>query len=134
MKKIFVANIEQLHPLLKWIRAQLTQMEFSTSTLNKIELASEEVFINIIHHAYQGREESVEMEIHLFPKSHIELVFKDAGPPFNPLDAKEIDSSSKLEEREVGGLGIHFIRQLIDEVRYVREGTFNILTLVIRRP
>ena len=127
-----MAKIEQLRPLLKWIHSQLSQMEFSPSILNKIELVSEEVFVNIIHHAYRGRLEQVEVEVHTFPKSHVEIVFKDSGPFFNPLEAKEVDSAADLEEREVGGLGIHLIRQMTDEVRYAREENCNVLTLVIR--
>jgi anti-sigma regulatory factor (Ser/Thr protein kinase) len=127
----FLANIEQLRPILGWIREQIAEIGFDRSALHNIELASEEAVINIIHHAYQDSPETVEVMVNIFPeKKRAEIVFKDFGPPFNPLDAKEIDPQQELEEREIGGLGIYFIRQLMDEVRYSRENDQNVLILV----
>lgn len=128
MKTTFLAKIELLRPTLLWIREQLKHLD--TATLRKIELASEETIVNIIHHA---RPENIEIELKIFPKSHVEITFKDAGPPFNPLQVKPPDQTSPLEEREPGGLGIHLIRQTMDEVRYKREGNRNILTLIKRQ-
>jgi anti-sigma regulatory factor (Ser/Thr protein kinase) len=127
----FIANIEQLRPILEWIRSQIAQMGFDRSALHNIELASEEAVINIIHHAYQDSPETVDVMVNVLPeKSCAEIVFKDFGPPFNPLEMKEIDPLAELDEREIGGLGIYFIRQLMDEVRYSREQDQNILVLV----
>lgn len=126
----FIAKVEQLRPILKWIREQLAHMKFDQAKLKQIELASEEALVNIIHHAYQGRAEDIEIEVHATLKNCAEIIFKDHGPPFNPLEAKEVNLFAQLEEREIGGLGIPFIRQLVDEVRYSREGNLNVLVLV----
>lgn len=128
----FIAKIDQLRPILKWIREQLANMEFDQAKLKQIELASEEALVNIIHHAYQGRIEDIEIEVDPISKNRVEIIFKDHGPPFNPLEAKEVNLFAQLEEREIGGLGIPFIRQLTDEVRYSREGNLNVLVLVKR--
>lgn len=128
----FIAEIDQLRHILKWIRKELAQMDFDSSRMNKIELASEEALVNIMRYAYQGKSEKIDVEVRSVPKSHAEIVFKDHGPPFNPLEAKELDLSSTLEERETGGLGIYLIRAIMDEVRYLREGGQNVLTLIIR--
>jgi len=130
----FIANIEQLHPILDWIREEIAEMEFDRQTLHKIELASEEVIINIIHHAYEGRAETVEVMVKLsLERKSVEIIFKDFGPPFNPLDAKVPDPLTALEEREIGGLGIYFVRQLMDEVSYSREKDQNVLALRLHK-
>ncbi len=128
----FRASIEELHLALLWIKEELKPMNFKLAQLHHVELASEEALVNIIHHAYQGRPEKVEIEVRLFPNSHAEISFVDYGPPFNPLEAKPVDHAQPLEEREVGGLGIHFIRKCTDEVRYARTKEKNVLTLVIK--
>ncbi len=126
----FIASIDRLHEILDWIRKELEPMQFESSTLHRVTLASEEALVNIIHHAYQGRPEKVEIEVRCL-KTHAEITFEDGGPPFNPLKAKAVDSTLPIEEREAGGLGIHFIRQCIDEVRYMRQKEKNILIFVI---
>lgn len=128
VKTTFPAQIDQLRPILQWIHAQILPMQFDAPTLRKIELASEEALVNIIHHA---RPPSVIIEIKLFPKSHLEIAFTDNGPPFNPLQYEPITTGS-LEERSIGGLGIHLMKQMMDEVNYQRNSTSNILTLVKR--
>ena len=54
----------------------------------------------------------------------------DSGIPFDPTKQKEEDTSLSAEDREIGGLGIHLVRQLMDEIRYERVEGKNILTLV----
>ena len=62
--------------------------------------------------------------------NYIEIVFKDTGFPFNPLKHKrEVDPLSPIESLEEGGLGILFMRKLMDRVEYRRAGGANILTL-----
>ena len=55
----------------------------------------------------------------------------DDGIPFNILTRDEPDLDSGIEERSVGGLGIFFVRRLVQEIRYRREGGRNILTLTV---
>lgn len=130
MGNVFLAKVELLRSMLEWIRHCLIQMEFDPSTLRKVELSSEEALVNIIRHAYQDRPEEIEIDVKLFPKSHVEITFKDNGPHFDPMQCKEPNRSEILEEREVGGLGIHLMRQYMDEIRYKRESDHNILILV----
>jgi anti-sigma regulatory factor (Ser/Thr protein kinase) len=126
---IFEARIELLQTMIAWICDSVRLMGFNRSALQKIELASEEALVNIIRHAYQERPEKIEIDVKIVPKSRVEIVIKDYGPPFNPLKEK-VNLSDKLEEREPGGLGIHLMRQCMDEVRYQREPDANVLTLV----
>lgn len=132
--RVFPAQIEWLGSMLQWIQQHLLQMSFDEATLRKVELASEEALVNIIRHAYKTHPGRILIHIHQFA-DRAEIVLIDEGPPFNPLlEERTIDACSSLEERKEGGLGILFMRQYMDEVRYHRNATQNILTLIKRVP
>jgi anti-sigma regulatory factor (Ser/Thr protein kinase) len=63
----------------------------------------------------------------------VEVQIEDAAPPFDPLSLPEPDLTVDLEERQVGGLGIFLIRQVMDEIVYRHENGKNILVLVKRK-
>jgi anti-sigma regulatory factor (Ser/Thr protein kinase) len=54
---------------------------------------------------------------------------QDDGQPFNPLEAAEVDTTKPLEERTIGGLGIHLVRKLMDGLEYQRQADRNLLIL-----
>lgn len=126
----FIASVDRLHKILEWIREQLKPMGLDRHAMHHIELASEEALVNIIHHAYKERPEKIEVQVKLL-QNHAEMAFIDHGPPFNPLAAAPLNPNLSLEDREIGGLGIHFMRQCVDEMRYERVGKKNVLTFVI---
>ena len=100
----------------------------------QIKLVLEELGINILNHGHDdGR--SHEIEIELTSKADVLTIeITDDGRPFDPLtDARPPDLDSALEDRVLGGLGIHLVLTSMDEVRYRREQDRNRLTLVKRR-
>ena len=129
--KIFIAAVEHLHEMLLFILGLARQVGFKPAALGKIELACEEAIVNVIEHAYQDRGGDLKISVEAKAKKEIVITLADQGEAFDPLAAAEpADLSSPLEEREVGGLGIHFIRKCLDEVSYRREDDWNILTLI----
>ena len=62
---------------------------------------------------------------------HDQLVteLSDSGQPFNPLDAPPPEFELDLDDKPIGGLGIHLVRQLMDDMQYRREGAYNRVTL-----
>jgi anti-sigma regulatory factor (Ser/Thr protein kinase) len=62
--------------------------------------------------------------------SLLTILFIDSGIPFNPLVRDEVDTGKPIEEREIGGLGVHFIKKLTDSQNYERRDEMNILTLM----
>ena len=93
--------------------------------LNQIDLAVEEIFINIAH--YSGAEEAI-IKCSL-NKSILEVTFCDSGIPFNPLENPDPDLSLSAEEREIGGLGIYLTKQFMDSVAYEFKDGRNILKI-----
>jgi len=127
---LFSAEIHELHKILHWIRVRLEKSGVQGKEVRRIELAAEEAVVNVILHGYEGKKGRVEVGIKKGP-GRIELLFRDWGPPFDPLsNAPKVDPSAPLEEREAGGLGIFFMQQIMDEIAYRRESDANILTLV----
>jgi len=129
----FQAKLASLHAMLEWLRTQMEKSELPQSDLKRMEVALEEALVNIIRHAYKEKEGSIELTFTDYPRDHIEIRIKDHGPPFNPLEnGQPPDSSLPLEQREVGGLGISLIKQIVDELSYMRKGEENVLILIKR--
>ena len=65
---------------------------------------------------------------HLFSRL-LKFVISDSGTPFDPTAKAEVDTTLSAEERGIGGLGIHLIRQIMDTINYERVDGKNVLTL-----
>lgn len=96
----------------------------------KWRLSIEEAVGNIINYAYGGDDGWMEATICTTP-DHLGIIirFKDGGIPFNPLEEASPDFSIPITERRPGGLGIHFIKKVMDNVSYERIDGCNVLTL-----
>ena len=128
--KAFPARLGMLYSILLWIRQHAKEANFSKKDLRKVELACEEALMNVIRHAYKNQRGEVELQIHVLDHKEIEIVIKDYGPSFNPLLVGEkINRTALLEERREGGLGIFLMQKYMDEVNYLREDPYNVLTL-----
>ena len=94
--------------------------------LNQIELAVEEIFVNIAH--YSGAAEAI---INCsFENDKLEITFSDSGVPFNPLAKPDPDLTLNAEEREIGGLGIYLTKKFMDTVSYEYKEGMNCLRII----
>ena len=85
---------------------------------------------NVISYAYRDDEDlDIEVKMESTGK-RLTVTIADDGVPFNPLSAGAPDIDAPLEEREIGGLGIHLVRNLMDDVSYHRRIDRNVMTLV----
>lgn len=129
-KKTFSADLKELKKMIEWARGYLLQIDCDPILIRKVELALEEALVNIIRHAYESKGGSIDLCFLGKKKGYLEIEIQDQGPPFNPVkEAAPVNPSLPLEEREVGGLGVHLMKQMVDEVLYRREENRNILTL-----
>ena len=102
---------------------------FDSKMSRKIRLSVEEAVVNVMDYAYsEGIEGTVDIEVVTDQKS-LKFIITDSGKPFDPTAKPEVDLSLPGEERQIGGLGIHLLRTLMDSVDYKRIDGKNILTL-----
>jgi serine/threonine-protein kinase RsbW len=102
--------------------------------INDVNVALDEVLSNIISYGY---EDGVQSEILVrldYRPGEVLVEIEDAGKPFDPLKAPVPDLALPLDERPVGGLGIHFIKSLMDEVAYAHVDGKNRLRLRKKLP
>jgi anti-sigma regulatory factor (Ser/Thr protein kinase) len=97
--------------------------------VNDLNIALDEALNNIISYGYEPGERSDIMIRLTSAAGEIVVEIEDAGRPFDPVQAPAPDLSGSLRERNVGGLGIHFIKNLVDEVTYDRIAGHNRLRL-----
>ena len=102
---------------------------FSGKQILDMQLAVEEAFINIVRHGYHGSYGAILIAMDL-GEGRLTVKIEDDAPPFDPTRFQEPDFSADLEERPVGGLGIHLMRSLSDEMRYEYENGKNRLMLI----
>ena len=94
-----------------------------------LTLSCEELLTNTISYGFpQGGEHIISLAVHA-ETGWIELRIEDAGIPFNPFDREDPDISLSVEERDIGGLGVFFVKRIMNEVRYERTNTGNRLIL-----
>lgn len=97
--------------------------------LMTIKLALEEAVVNVMNYAYPDNVTG-EVTVDVFlEEKRLRIVITDGGRHFDPTKMADVDTTLPLEERKVGGLGIHFIRQLMDTTDYERRDGNNVLTL-----
>ena len=133
---LFMRNdIEQIPTLSEWLEG----LELPKELLMPINLALEETVTNVMMYAYPGKSGRVLVEctkerctMYEGCKKEGKVIFTitDSGIAFDPTKRKEADITLSAEEREIGGLGIHLVRQIMDEIYYERKDEKNILTLV----
>lgn len=98
-------------------------------TIFEMNLVLEEVFTNIIAYGH-GDKNGHQVQFSLeYNKNYIIIHIEDDGTPFNLLEAEPAKLDTDLEHRSVGGLGIHLIRKLMDNVTYQRIGSKNVVIL-----
>jgi len=104
--------------------------DLSSKHLSSLHLAIEEHLANIISYAYKALESTpIRVTLQMGSREVIVLI-EDQGRPFNPLQYPVPDTSGSLDEKPIGGLGIHMMRNSVDRIDYERRQGRNRVTLV----
>ena len=134
-RSLLIANeLDELQKINAAIEELAEEENWSPDVTFQIGLAVEELGVNIVNY---GHDDDKAHEIAIVISSDDEAItfeIEDDGHAFNPLsDAPAPDLDAEVEDRTVGGLGIHLVRTMMDEVHYQRQQNKNCLTLVKRR-
>ena len=129
-KKLIIANeITEILRLKDFVDNLGERLSLSEDLVFSLNLVLEEAVINVIQYAYpQDEDHTIELTAE---QKNEQLVFtlKDVGIPFDSTKVSAPDTDLAMEDRQIGGLGIYFVRQLMDEVTYKREDGMNVLTM-----
>lgn len=106
--------------------------ELPKRVLHEVQLALEEHLTNIVRYAFADtRQHHIHVRI-MLRSGELRIEVEDDGQPFNPLKHPTPDLSLPLDQRPIGGLGIHMIRKSLDALEYRREYDRNILVMLKR--
>ena len=96
----------------------------------QIDVAVEEIFVNIAHYAYNPEVGNAMVRVEILPDvPSVDITFIDQGVPYDPLAKADPDVTLSAEERQIGGLGIFMVKKTMDDVKYEYVNGHNILTL-----
>jgi serine/threonine-protein kinase RsbW len=116
--RVYLATFENLDNVREFVKDAADQCGLTGFAVYAAQLAVDEAFSNIIEHAYGGEcQEKIECTC-LTSDKGLTIQLRDCGHPFDPTIVPEPDIEADLEDRDIGGLGLFFIRQLMDEVDF----------------
>lgn len=130
MRSITIDNdTRELTRLMSFTEELAKEYRLSHEEVMQLQLALEEVVVNIISYAYSPDAHELIYISAEGDKEYITLCIRDYGIAFDPTEIKDADVNLAAEERAIGGLGIYLIRQLVDTIEYRRSEGYNILRL-----
>ena len=121
---------ENLDRVIAFVDERLEALDCLPHEQMQVDVAVEELFINIAHYAYapQTGPVTVRVETEKDPKA-VSITFIDGGIPYDPLAKADPDITASVEERPIGGLGIYMVKQSMDSVDYRCQNGRNMLTI-----
>ena len=125
------AKTENLDKVLEFVDSILEEQDCPPKVQMQIDVAVEEIFVNIAHYAYKAEVGMATITIKtLNDPVAVEITFADSGIPFDPLMKPDPDVTQSADERQIGGLGIYMVKKSMDDVRYEYHEGKNIFTIV----
>jgi sigma-B regulation protein RsbU (phosphoserine phosphatase) len=121
------AKVENLSRVIDFVNTELERKSCPPDTQDMINVAVEEIFVNIANYAYGQGAGDVTLVISVTDKAVIK--FEDAGKFYNPLESADPNLETDLSSREIGGLGVYLVKKLVDSIEYSRIDDKNILTI-----
>ena len=122
-------DLSELEQLCKTCEEIGRSINISDKSIFEMNLALDELFTNIISYGFQDCLEHIINISITIEGDQLQMRIEDDGVPFNPLESKTPDFQCGVEECKIGGLGIHLIGKLMDDIQYQRVADKNILVL-----
>ena len=132
MRTITVPAVdEDPNPVMEFVEEELSKHDCPQKVLYQIQVAIEEIMVNIVSYAGLTGDEGVEVRCDVLEDPlRVVVQFLDGGIPFDPLAKDDPDISPEAIEEREGGLGIFMVKQMMDDVSYTYEDGKNTLTIL----
>ena len=131
MKELVIeAKVENLDQVHAFVDEVLEENDCSMKVQMQIDIAVEELFVNVAHYAYAPAvgNATIRMETQEQPRAAV-ITLIDSGAPFDPLAKPDPDVTLQAEDRKIGGLGIYMVKKSMNAVEYEYRDGQNILTI-----
>ncbi|MBD5139791.1 MAG: SpoIIE family protein phosphatase [Ruminococcus sp.] len=122
------AELASLGTVTDFVNGFMDNCGYDNKVQTQIDIVVEEIYVNICSYAYPDGPGDVTAEV-AAESGRLTLTFADSGFEYNPLEKEDPDITLSAEEREIGGLGIFMVKQIMDEVTYRRTDGRNVLEL-----
>lgn len=129
-------ELAELERLAQFIDTFFAPLQPTEKDRMAFQLSLEEAVTNVINHGFKdGETHAFTVALSHSAGDRVTAIVTDDAVPYDPLARPPVDTSAPLQEREIGGLGVHLVKKLMDHCHYARREGKNILTLerVIRR-
>lgn len=124
------AKVENLDRVRDFVNALLEERGCGDRELMSIDLALEELFVNIASYAYAPDTGMAVIRVSFPEEKTVSITLTDTGREYNPLAKEDPDITLPASERAIGGLGIYMVKKSMDEVTYEYKDSENRLTFV----
>lgn len=132
LKKLTLHNDVAEVPLLaEWVEQIGEELGLEMPEVFQLNLALEEAVVNVMNYAYEDSG-LIDLTAKVVD-SEIIFVLEDSGKAFDPTQVDDPDITLSAEDRDIGGLGIFLVQQLMSGVTYSREDGKNVLTMIYKR-
>ncbi|MFZ6734088.1 ATP-binding protein [Undibacterium sp. Ji42W] len=126
--------IAEIEALTEALRGWAERHGIPPRTANSIVLMLDELLTNVVIHGY-GDDASGEIEVTVLTiENCVEVIIRDSAHAFDPFAIAEPDTTLDVDERDIGGLGVHFVRKMADSFVYRRDGDINEVRFCKRIP
>jgi sigma-B regulation protein RsbU (phosphoserine phosphatase) len=123
-------ELKQITTAIEWFEEFALTNKMPFVITQKINIVFDELLNNIISYSFNDNEvHEIEIEIE-FRSKRLIITIKDDGIPFNPFKREPPDTMLSVEERLIGGIGIHIVKNLMDEYDYKRNVNNNVITII----
>ena len=121
-------DISTISQLSEFVETVCEEKGLDMALTMNLNLALEEAVVNVMSYAYPDSQGDVKVDI-IIDDQKVVSILTDSGIPFDPTQKGDVDTTLPAEERPIGGLGIHLVKQIMDKVSYQYVDNQNILTL-----
>lgn len=125
---VLPARVENLESVLEFANVFLEEVHCPKTVQYELDVAVEELFVNVAHYAYQPGEGQITIQAE-FSDDMVTIALIDSGKPYNPWTKEDPDITLSAEERRIGGLGIYMVKKSMDEVGYDYKDGKNVVTI-----
>lgn len=122
-------DLNEIARVTESFNAFAAEQDVPDSTRRQMNLVFDELLNNVISYAYQDDEEHEIGVVVELSSDRLAVTITDDGIPFNPFQGSPPDTGLSIEERQIGGLGIHLVQNVMDEVSYKRRTDKNVVIL-----